>query len=58
MKVLYAGAWFLLAAAVVFALVNGIFNVAALVVSSLVALGLVYALALWAVTVNTREVAS
>ena len=58
MKVLYAGAWFLLAAVVVLALANGVFDATALVVSSLVALGLVYALALWAVTANTREPAS
>jgi ABC-type multidrug transport system permease subunit len=56
LKNLYVLAWFLLAAAVLVSALTGAFNVAALVVFSLIALGLVYTLALWSVTVNTREI--
>lgn len=55
MKKLYVSAWFLLAAAAFVAGFTGAMNAAALVMFSLVALGLVYALALWSVFTNTRE---
>ncbi|HKP70493.1 MAG TPA: hypothetical protein VJV05_14490 [Pyrinomonadaceae bacterium] len=56
MKLFYGAAWFLLAFAVIVALFTGSFDSSALVVSSMIALGLVYALALWAVSGRTRGV--
>jgi hypothetical protein len=55
MKKIYISAWFLLAAAAIVTALSGGFNAAALVFYSLIALGLVYTLALWSVIVNTRE---
>ena len=55
MKRFYVSAWFLLAAAALVSVVTGAFNPVALFVFSLVALGLVYTLALWSVFVNTRD---
>lgn len=52
MKKLYVSAWVLLAAAAFAAVVTGAMSAATLFVFSLAALGLVYALALWAVVVN------
>ena len=54
MKKSYVSAWFLLAAAAFVAVLTGVMNAAALVAFSLVALGLVYALALWSVFTNTK----
>ena len=47
MKNFYISAWILLAAAVLVSVLTGILNAAALVAFSLIALGLVYALALF-----------
>lgn len=55
MKKFYVLAWFLLAASALASVFTGTFNPLAMVVFSLVALGLVYAIALWSVIVNTRE---
>jgi len=55
MKKFYISAWFLLAAAAIVTAFIGAFNPAAQVVFSLIALGLVYTLALRSVIVNTRE---
>ncbi len=56
MKKIYVLAWFLLAAAAFVSALTGTFNPAALLVFSLIALGLVYTFALWSVLVNTREI--
>lgn len=56
MKKLYFTAWFLLAAAALVSALTGTFNPAALVVFSFIALGLVFTLALWSVSVNTQEI--
>ncbi len=55
MKKLYISAWFLLAAAVIVSAFGGVVDGPVLLVFSLVALGLVYALALWSIVVNARE---
>jgi hypothetical protein len=55
MKKFYVTAWFLLAAAVLVSAFTGTFNSLAVVVFSLVAVGLVYGFALWSVIVNTRD---
>lgn len=54
-KKLYASAWILAATAALASVLTGSFNGAAMVVFSLVVLGLFYAFALWSVTVNTRH---
>lgn len=56
MKKIYGFAWVLLAAAVIATASSGALNAAALFIYSLVALALVYALALWSVFVNTRKI--
>lgn len=56
LKNLYVLAWFSLAAIVLGSVSNGALNPASLVVFSLAALSLVYALALWSVFTNTREI--
>ena len=56
MKPIYAFAWVLLAAAIVLTAMTGTFDAPALVAFSLVALALVYTLALYSVIVNTREI--
>lgn len=53
---LYVLAWILLATAVFVSFLTGTLTPAALVVFSLVALGLVYWLALWSVIANTRVI--
>lgn len=53
-KKIYVLAWFLLLASVLAAVFTGTFDPLAMVVFSLVAVGLVYAFALWSVIVNTR----
>ena len=55
MKTIYLAAWLLLVIAAVTSILTGTLNPATLVVFSLIALGLVYALALWLVTANTRD---
>lgn len=55
MKKFYVLAWFLLLASVLAAVFTSTFNPLAIVVFSLVAVGLVYAFALWSVIVNTRD---
>lgn len=55
MKKFYVLAWFLLAASVLASVFTGTFNPLAMVVFSLVAVGLVYGFALWSVIVNTRD---
>lgn len=55
MKNLYISAWILLAAAAFVSVLTGSFNPAALFVFSLVALALVYALALWSVMADARD---
>ena len=55
-KKFYVSAWFLLAAAALISVFTGAFNALAIVVFSLVAVGLVYGFALWSVMANTREV--
>jgi hypothetical protein len=56
MKKLYVSAWILLAAAAFVSALTGTFSPAALVVFSLITLGLIYTLLLWSVVVNTQEV--
>jgi hypothetical protein len=58
MKVIYGTAWFLLVAATLVSAFTGSFNPPAVVVYGLMALGLVYAIAVWSVVVNTRELHS
>jgi hypothetical protein len=53
-KIFYISAWVLLAAAVFATLLTGYVTPVALFVFSLVALGLIHALMLWSVVVNTR----
>lgn len=55
MKKLYLAAWTLLTATALVSVFTGAFNPVTLFVFSLVALALVYTLALWSVIVNTRE---
>ncbi len=55
MKKLYVSAWFLLAAAVLVAVLTHALTPVSLFIFSLVALALVYALALWSVVTNTRN---
>jgi len=55
MKKFYVSAWLLLAASVLVSVFTGTFNPIGMVVFSLVAVGLVYAFALWTVIVNTRD---
>lgn len=54
-KKLYASAWILAITALLVSILTGNFNGAAMVVFSLIVLGLFYAFALWSVTVNTRH---
>lgn len=54
-KKFYISAWILLAAAAFISIVTGSFNAVTLFVFSLAALGLVYALGLWSVIINTRD---
>jgi hypothetical protein len=55
MKKFYGSAWFLLAAAVLVAVLTGALTPVSLFVFSLVALALVYTLVLWLVITNTRD---
>lgn len=55
MKNFYISAWIFLAMAALVSVLTGTFNPATLVVFSLIALALVYTLALWTVVVNTRN---
>ncbi len=55
MKKFYVLAWFLLAMAALITALTGAFNAVALVVFSLIALGLVHTLALWSVLVNAQD---
>ena len=55
MKKFYVLAWFLLLASVLAAVFTGTFDPLAMVVFSLVAVGLVYGFALWSVIYNTRD---
>lgn len=55
MKNFYISVWIILAMAVSVAVLTGSFNPAALLAFSLVALVLVFALMLWTVVVNTRN---
>jgi hypothetical protein len=55
MKKLYISAWILFALTALVTVFTGTFSSLALVVFSLVALGLVYALALRSVIANTRD---
>lgn len=57
MKKIYTAAWFLLGILFIAAVLTGYLNPVSLVVFSLFALALVYALAVWTVFVNTREAA-
>ncbi len=52
----YILGWMLLAAAVLATLMTGYFNPVALVIYSLIALGLVHALVLWQAVTNTRDI--
>ena len=54
-KVFYAFAWTMAAIGFMISILSGTFDTAAAVFFSLVALVLIYAFALWSVTVNTRE---
>ncbi|HEY8561056.1 MAG TPA: hypothetical protein VIL74_11845 [Pyrinomonadaceae bacterium] len=56
LKNLYVAAWFLWAAAVLVSLSGGAFETLTLLALSFGALILVYALALWSVISNTREI--
>lgn len=56
MRKLYLSAWVLLTAAAFVSALTGAFTPIALLVFSLLALGLVYALLLWSVIVNTYEI--
>lgn len=56
-KKIYAAAWILLALTAFVTILSGSLNALTLVVFSLVALGLVYALALWTVVGSTSETA-
>jgi hypothetical protein len=51
----YTWAWLLVALAFLFSVLSGTFDAATAVIFGLVALGLIYALALWTVVMNTRE---
>lgn len=55
MKKIYTAAWFLLTLFFVATVFTGYFNALSLVVFSLGALALVYALALWTLFVNTPD---
>ena len=55
MKTFYFIAWFLLIASALASSFVGTFDAFAMVAFSLVALGLIHALALWSVFVNTRD---
>jgi len=57
-KNFYISAWILLVAAILVTFLTGAFNPPALFVFSLVALGLIHALMLWSVVVNTRDLDS
>lgn len=54
MEKFYISAWILLAAAAFVSVLTGSFNPVTLFVFSLIALALVYTLALWSVIINTR----
>lgn len=56
MKNIYVAAWFLLTILFLASVFTGYFNALSLVVFSLSALALVYALAIWSLYVNTPEV--
>lgn len=51
----YALAWFILTGTIVVSIFSGQLDPVMLFAFSLIALGLVYALALWSVIVNTRD---
>lgn len=53
-KTIYALAWILAATAALILVLTDTFDVAAMVTFSLIGLGLLYAFALWAVTLNAR----
>lgn len=55
MKQIYISAWILLALAALVAISTGSFSTAVLLVFSLIALGLVFTLAVWSVIVNTQD---
>lgn len=55
MKKIYTAAWFFLTILFFASVLTGYFSPVSLVAFSLFALGLVYALALWMVFVNTRD---
>lgn len=57
-KKFYVLAWFLLVGAVLVSVFTGIFNALAMVASSLIALGLFHALALWSVFADPGKVQS
>lgn len=56
MKQLYFLAWFLVVFAALVSFLTGNFGAVTLVAFSLIALGLVYGLALWSVITNTRDI--
>jgi len=55
LKNFYGLAWFLLAASVLISVFTGTFNPLGMIIFSLVAVGLIYGFALWAVIVNARD---
>lgn len=55
MKKIYIAGWFIVALAALVSIFTGTLTPAVLFVYSLLALGLVFALMLWLVIVNTRE---
>lgn len=57
-KKYYVLAWFLLAASVLVSVLTGTFNPLSMVVSGLVAVGLVYGLALWTAAMSPQEMRS
>ena len=54
-KKFYVSAWFLLAAAVLISALTGAFGTTAMIVFSFIGLSLIYALALWSVISNKRD---
>jgi len=55
MRKIYTAAWLLLTVLFLASVSTGNFNPVSLLIFSLIALGLVYAPALWAVVVNTKK---
>ena len=56
MKKIYMAGWFIVALATLVSILTGTLTPAAMVVYSLLALGLVFTLMLWSVIVNTQEI--